>query len=384
MQKVAANVQEVTSELQTMVAGSQGSIRQIIENLSRLSANIDRTVTESSGRVTSILDHTDRFTSTLAQVAEADRDRYRAIARNIEQASARLDALLKSVQQVVGPAAGDGGGESELNKTIADARQSIARLNHAVEEVDKIASAVGEGKSVAGKLLVDERLGTKVSGTLEGATDYVDRLVKLKLKVDLRSEWLLNQSGAKTYAGFALVPRPDKYYLLQVVNDPRGYTTQSIQRIASQTPTGTTASTTTITTTEQRFVFSLEFAKRYGPLTMRIGLIESSGGVGADLHLLDDALKISLDVFQFARPDQPPFPRAKLWVDYTLFKHVYLTVGTDDFLNSWQAGRYPGGPKFALGQDVFFGGGIAFTDDDLKAIIGAAGSAITGGAANAR
>ena len=61
-----------------------------------------------------------------------------------------------------------------------------------------------------------------------------------------------------------------------------------------------------------------------------------------------------------------------------------VTAGTDDFLNSWQAGRYPGGPKFAIGQDVFFGGGIVFTDDDLKAIIGAAGSAVTSGAANAR
>jgi len=384
LQKVATDVQNVTGELQTMVAGSEGSIRQIIENLSRVSSNIDRTVAEGSGRIASILDNTDRFTGSIAYVAEGDKERYRAIARNIESASARLDNVLQGLQQIVGSTGGEGGGHPELNKTVEDARASIARLNHAAEEIDKIATSVGEGKSLAGKLLVDERLGTKFSNSMEGVTDYVDRLTKLKLRVDLRSEWLLNQAGAKTYAGFALVPRPDKYYLLQIVNDPRGYTSQTVERVVSQTPTGTATSVTTSTLTEQRFSFSVEFAKRYGPVTFRIGLIESSGGVGADLHLFEDALKLSVDVFQFSRPDQPTFPRAKFWADYVFFKYVYATAGMDDFLNSWKAGRYPGGPKFAIGQDVFFGGGIVFTDDDLKAIIGAAGSAITGSGASVK
>src|SRR5512141_2943083 len=40
LQKVSADVQKVTQELSTMVAGSQGSIRQIIGNLSNISANL--------------------------------------------------------------------------------------------------------------------------------------------------------------------------------------------------------------------------------------------------------------------------------------------------------------------------------------------------------
>jgi phospholipid/cholesterol/gamma-HCH transport system substrate-binding protein len=381
--KVSSDVQKVTEELNKMVAGSQGSIRQIIENLARISANLDRSVADGSGKVASILDNVNNFTGTLAGVAETDRERYHAIAQNIASASARLDDVLRSVQQLVGS---EGGGKpgGELNKTVEDARNSIARLNHTIEQIDKVATTVGEGKSVAGKLLIDERLGTKLSNTLEGVSDYVDRLTKLQLKVDLRSEWLLNQTGAKTYAGFALVPRPDKYYLLQVVNDPRGVTSQTVNRVASETASGTATSTTTSTVTEQRFSFSLEFAKRYGPVTLRIGLIENSGGAGADLHLLNDSLKLSVDVYQFARPDRPTFPRAKIWADYTFYKYVYATIGSDDFLNAWKAGRFPGGPKFAIGQDVFFGGGIVFTDDDLKAIIGAAGSAVSGGASGVK
>jgi phospholipid/cholesterol/gamma-HCH transport system substrate-binding protein len=379
MAKIAVDVQSVTRELNDMVAGSQGSIRQIVKNLEQVSSRINDSVGDGQEKIASILDNAQNFTGTLAEVAEADQQRYRNIAKNIEQASSRLDDVLRSVQQLVGSDADDG-----LKQSVADARSSLKRLNNTMEQVEKVAKNIGEGKGVAGKLLNDERLGEKLSGTIETVSDYVDRLNKLQIQVNLRSEWLLTQAGAKTYAGFALIPRPDKYYLVEIVSDPRGVNTQTVEKIDSQTPAGTASTTTTRTLTEQKVSFSVQFAKRYGPATFRIGLIESSGGAGADLHLLDDRLKISLSLYQFSRPDRPTFPRAKLWADYSFFRYLYATVGTDDFLNTWRAGRYPGGPKFAVGQDLFFGGGIVFTDEDLKAIFSIGGSSFSGAATNAK
>jgi phospholipid/cholesterol/gamma-HCH transport system substrate-binding protein len=310
-------------------------------------------------------------------VAAQDRERYHNIARNIDSASGRLDKVLADVQQLLGEGEGDG----NIRASVADARQSLQRLNNSMEKIEKIATNIAEGKGVAGKLLADERLGEKLGNTLESASDYYDKLFKLQLKVNLRSEWQLNQTGSKTYAGFTLLPRPDKYYIFEIVSDPRGVRTQTVEEISTS---GGTVSTTR-TLTEQRVSFSLQFGKRFGPAAFRIGIIESSGGAGADLYLLKDALKLSVSVFQFARPEPAPqFPRAKLWIDYTFLRYFYATVGTDDFLNSWRAGRFPGGPKFAIGNDVFFGGGIVFTDDDLKALIGAAGSSLSGGATSAR
>ncbi len=379
MAKISVDVQNVTRELSEMVAGSQGSIRQIIKNLEQVSSRINESVGDGQEKIAAILDNTQSFTGTLAGVAEADQQRYHNIAKNIEQASSRLDEVLKSVQQLVGSDADEG-----LKQTMADARSSLKRLNSSMEQVEKVAKNIGEGKGVAGKLLNDERLGEKLSGTIETVSDYVDRLNKLQIQVNLRSEWLLTQSGSKTYAGFALIPRPDKYYLVEIVSDPRGVNTQTIERIDSSTPAGTASTTTTRTITEQKVSFSVQFAKRFGPATFRIGLIESSGGAGADLHLLDDRLKLSISLYQFARPDRPTFPRAKLWADYSFFKYLYATVGTDDFLNAWRAGHFPGGPKFAVGQDVFFGGGIVFTDEDLKAIFSIGGSSFSGAATSAK
>jgi len=121
-----------------------------------------------------------------------------------------------------------------------------------------------------------------------------------------------------------------------------------------------------------------EAAKRFGPVAFRGGIIESSGGVGSDLHLFDDRLQVSVSVYQFSRPFPGVFPRAKFWLNYNFMQHFYLTAGSDDFLNRWREGRYPGGPKFTLGTDAFFGGGLFFTDDDLKTLMGmGAGSLVS-------
>ena len=371
MSKIASDVQGVTRELQGLVAGNEGSIKQIIQNLARVSARIDEVTETGQGKISAILDNTRSFTGTLAQVAGADRERYRAIAKNVESASARLDQVLASVQGLLGEPGSDGG---DLKKSVADARQSLARINSSMEQIEKVATSIGQGKGVAGKLLADERLGEKVGNSIETVTDYVDRLNKLQIKVDLRSEWLLNQVGSKTYAGFAIVPRPDKYYLLEIVNDPRGIDTQTTETKTTESGGVSTSTKTTKVVNEQKVRFSVQFAKRYGPATFRIGLIESSGGAGVDLHLLDDALKLSVSVYQFARPATDVFPRAKLWVDYGFLNYFYVTMGTDDFLNQWRANRFPGGSKFNIGRDIFFGGGLVFTDDDLKTLFGIGGS----------
>ncbi len=380
MSQIAVDVQGVTRNLSGIVSGSEGSIQQIITNLERTSRAINEGVDQGQLKVQQILDNTRALTGTLADVVGKDRESYHAIAANVASATERLDTILKGVQAMMGDEASGG-----LKASLADARQSLKKLNDTMGEVQKIATKVGEGKSIAGKLLTDERLGQKLGDTVESLTDYVDRLSKLKVQVRLRSEWLYNQKGAKTYAGFALIPRPDQYYLFQIVNDPRGVASQSVQELYTETPTGAVKTTTTTVGTDQRVSFTAELAKRYGSATFRVGLIENTGGAGADLHLLDDALTISLDLYQFWRPgpDAPNLPRAKLWVDYNFLKYFYVTAGTDDFLVPWRVVRLPGGAKYTVGQDVFFGGGITFTDDDLKSIFSSAGSAVSAGGGGA-
>jgi phospholipid/cholesterol/gamma-HCH transport system substrate-binding protein len=390
---IASDVQAVTGDLRQTIGSQEGSLREIVENVSSITRSFEALLGERGSELTEIVQNTRDFTADLSEMSAREKERVHTIVVNVEELTRELREVAQSLQSVVGPRAGpggaapgggDAGGEGEGVVAAADGtaapaggvQQAVDRINSSLGRLDEILTTVGEGKSPAGRLLMDEKMGRDLSVAVEGVSNYVDSLVKLQLEVNLRSEWLLNQVGAKTYFGVRMLPRPDKWYMLEIVADPRGVDTVTTETITTQDPT-TGRETTTISTRslhEDKLTFSAQIAKRYGPLTLRAGIIESSGGVGSDLHLLQDRLSLSLSVYQFTRPYQDVFPRAKVWMNWYFLQHLYLTAGADDFLNTWREGRYPGGPKFTLGNDIFFGGGLFFTDEDLKALIGTGGS----------
>jgi phospholipid/cholesterol/gamma-HCH transport system substrate-binding protein len=425
MAKIATDVQTVTGDLAATVNGNQGSLRDIIENLARITRQVEQVVDENGQTLSQILSNTRDFTGDLREISGRDKDRIHSIVRNVDELTAQLRVVVTSAQSILGgEAAGGGAGgaggpggpggpggagptgasdaprpgsadapgaggpltpsQAATRESAKGVQQAVARLNDSLSKLDQMLGKVNEGKSVAGKLLVDERLGRKMGNAIEGVSDYVDRLQKLQIEVNLRSEWLLNQSieegrpGAKIYVGAKIIPRPDKYYFIEVVSDPRGVDTITTETITTRQP-GSTAETTTVvnrTLHEDRYTLSLQIAKRYGPMTFRAGLIESSGGVGTDVHLLDESLQLSVSMYQFNRVGQNVWPRAKVWVNYNMFQHFFVTTGVDDFLNRWQSLNTVGGRKFNIGTDVFFGVGVFFTDDDLKTLlVSGAGSA---------
>jgi phospholipid/cholesterol/gamma-HCH transport system substrate-binding protein len=278
LSKIATDIQVVSSDLAKTVGGTQGSIREIIENLTHVTRAVDELLDKNGGRVASILENAEAFTGELRQIAEEDSGRYRSIARNIDEASARLNKVLASVEDIVGPS------QPELKESVQGARQALQKLNKTLDDVQTVTGKVAAGQGVAGKLLVDEQLGEKVGAAAENVADYVNRIAAWQLNVGIRSEWLLNQAGTKVYFGITLMPKPDKYYIFELVSDPRGYNTV-VQETATTVNQTTGTSVTTVTArsiNEQRLAISAEFGKRFGDLILRIGIIESSGGFGVN------------------------------------------------------------------------------------------------------
>jgi phospholipid/cholesterol/gamma-HCH transport system substrate-binding protein len=411
--KIAADVQLVTNDLAQTVAGDKG-LREIVENLASATSRIDEAIAENEQNLADILANTRDFTADLREISGRDKDKIHSIATNLEQLTQKLNVMATSLQEIIDP--GSAGPTGAVPPGVEDAvaaatpgeraaaaeqargvRQAVEKLTGSLESLEEIVNKVGEGKSVAGRLLVDERLGRKAGVAFEDLADQLDRIFKMQVQLQLRSEWLLNQTlqndgrpGTKLYFGVRLLPRPDKYYLLEVVSDPRGVDTTTTRSDTTLLPDGTTEQTIrTRTVNEDKLTFSLQIAKRYGPATFRGGIIEGSGGAGMDLHLMRDKLQISASIYQFSRAFQESrltatsgtlYPRAKVWLNYYFMENFFVTTGADDFLNSWEQGNYPGGRSFNIGTDVFFGVGVYFTDDDLKTLLGAgAGSAVPSG-----
>jgi phospholipid/cholesterol/gamma-HCH transport system substrate-binding protein len=371
LSKIANDIQVVSADLAKTVGGTQGSVREIIENLSHVTRSVDGLLEENSDRVSGILENAEALTGELRAVAAQDSGRYQSIARNVDEASQRLNRILASVEDIVGT------GQPELKESVQGARQALQKLNKTLDDVQSVTSKVAAGQGVAGKLLVDEQLGEKVGMAAESVSDYVNRVSAWQLYVNIRSEYLVNYGGTRAYFGVTLMPKPDKYYILELMTDPRGYNT-----VVTETATTTNQTTgTSVTTTtnrsinEQRLAISAMFGKRWGGLVGRVGLIESSGGVGVDYLLFQDSLKLSLNVYGWTRPTVDAFPRTKLWFDWRLIPNFYLTGGMENLLNTYNNGS---------GRDFFVGAGLYFTDQDLRALlVGGSGAAAAGAVAGA-
>lgn len=360
LQKITGDIQEVTSSLRRVLGGEQGaqSLEQIIGNLKNLSESIDRTVQESGEKVNAILANFESFSEDVRGISEGQDQQVREIVSNINTITLQVQDVLATVQKVLGS------GEGELKSGVASIKETLNRLESSLRNLEEITNNVKNGEGVAGKLLADERLGQKVSESVEELSSFADRLTRLQTEVGVRSEYLVNQGTSKNALTVRLIPRPDKYYLLEVVDDPRGTVTTEI--VQSNPPEVGSPVTQVRTLRTEGLKFSAQFAKRYYWLTVRFGIIESTGGVGADAHFFDDALSLKVDAFNFSA-EELRYPRVRTSLRLQAFGHLYATAGVDDLFNPEV--RDTTANRLIAGRDYFVGGGIFFTDEDLKAII---------------
>ncbi len=78
-----------------------------------------------------------------------------------------------------------------------------------------------------------------------------------------------------------------------------------------------------------------------------------------------------MDAFNFSAVDLT-YPRLRAAIRVQAYQHLFATFGMDDILN--RQVRESATNKLIAGRDFFFGGGVYFTDDDLKAVLTAAPS----------
>jgi len=366
---ITADIQQVTESLRKVLGGDKGtgSMERIVENMVKLSDTIDSTVRASATKLESILGNVEAFSNDIRALSQGQEGTLKQIVANIDVITKDVRDVLGTVKKILGTA-----GEGDLKDSVASIKETLDRLNTSLQNVEEITEKVKEGRGAVGALLSDERLGQKISETVEDVSDYASKLTRLQVQLGVKSEYLINQGAAKNTISLVLAPRPDKYYLIEVVDDPRGFT--STQTVQSNPPVVGGPATQVQTVTTQGLKFSAEMAKRFYFTTLRFGIIESTGGVGFDVYspfpaVWRDMVSLKFDAFNFS-VNELKYPRLRATLNVKLFEHFALTAGADDLLNSTV--RDTATNKLLAGRDYFLGGGIFFTDDDLKAILSVA------------
>lgn len=293
-----------------------------------------------------------------------------------------------------------GSGQGQMTSTVDKVKHnldqitaSLDKINHALDRAGGLVDDVADGKGTVGKLLTDDTIARNVTDITEDATNFAKTLFRLQTNVDIREEYNFLANSWKTYLSLKLQPRPDKYYLIELVDDPRGsrqynHTLQqtTVTGVDGKTSAPSTFNTDTWTRTRD-FRVTFQFAKRVQwrgvGFTGRLGIKESTGGFGGDIDFWKQRFVLKIDLFDFATS---AYPRLKVMAAIELFKHVWLAGGVDDVINSSTNSLPPVGITCGTGItpaswckggfDAFAAIQLSFTDEDLRSLLAVGGSAL--------
>jgi phospholipid/cholesterol/gamma-HCH transport system substrate-binding protein len=348
--RVADLVEKVAQQLALSIGSEQGgkNMKAILQNLADATEAINQTVRENREVIRDALQNVDRITQTSAP--------------EINKILVNVRVITDDIKVLLAQQGGPEGQSGDLRQTIERINRASKSLESALGHIDNVAGRIDRGEGTIGKLTKDEALINEVQGVAEGVNDYVDSLRRLQTVVGLRSDFNFLANTFKSYVELRLQPREDKYYVIELINDPRGKTSFTQTDVDTTNPNEPAHYRTVTSTTTDAFRFSIQFARRLGPFTGRFGIKESTGGIGLDTHLLSNRFEIVQDLFGFSEEIRP---RYRLWVGYEFIRRLWLIGGVDHIF-------------LPNRRDYFLGLQLRFTDEDLKTIL-----PFSGGATNA-
>lgn len=297
---IASDVKAITSTLKTLMAGEDSSFSRSLLNI-------------------------EKITDALTRVSVANEQNVNAIITNLRAMS------------------------ENLNHMVA---QNMGRVDNTMENMEAITDKVRRGEGTIGRLVNDDTTVDKLNESIDNLNDLLGGASKTKLSVGYHTEYLGATEKFKHYVGLDIKPKPDKYLMLELVQDPAPDSKNTITetRITSGGVTNTVREEVE-TTNVDNFRFSAQLAKEFYNFRVRGGIIESSGGVGVDYQ--QGPIGVQVSAFDF-ETDRGERPHLKAMGTVNVTKGLYLLGGMDDFISNQQD------------PDWFMGVGFKMDDDDLK------------------
>jgi len=317
------------------------AMRDAIHNLNTISQDLKDLLKENKEPLHRVLVSLERFSKVLDEEGPEFMENLNVVAKNLRD---KAPGLMEDLGEVA----------KELKEVIEENRvtlkESIENIRRLSRSAGNIAQKIEKGEGTLGRLLKDERLYESLSKVAKKVDKTLDAVDKLRTFMDFHSEYNTGEGEWKGYFDLTLQPKKDKYYILGAVADPKG----SVETIET-TKDGVTTKEEKISS---KIEFTAQFAKRFENLALRIGMMESTFGVGADYFFHDDKGRIKMDVWDFsAHEAKAKRAHARIGVDYRIFKYIFISGGIDNLLNENRRG-------------IYIGGGLKFEDEDFKYLFG--------------
>lgn len=390
--------QPVLSEQKTVVLpGTQpATIDQVTDQISAIAtdvkaitASLRATVATPNGQaqLQDIVANVDNITKQVRDLIAANRANVDATMANAQAITAQLKTqiprLADSIERVANSMNGTlNENRADVHKAIENLKTLSADLRTTSENLGAITGQVRSGKGTVGKLLYEDetanRLNTALASVESGVNELrntIGRVGKLQLDLGMNADYYAGlpkqQAGLESLSGnsrsaiwLRLSPNPtenNRFYNVELADTPNGHQKDKVFETTTLDPVTGTSSTTITKETQfdRNFVISAQAGWHLGAVDARVGLIDSTGGGGVDLHW-NRRLTLTGEAFDFSeRYDKNPHLR--LFGEYTLRQAkpktplIFIRSGIDNPFNN---------------TAFIVGAGIRWRDDDLKYLLG--------------
>lgn len=251
-------------------------------------------------------------------------------------------------------------GEGTMGRLLTEDKL-LDDLDSAASNLRSFATKINNGNGSVAQLVNDGTTVDKLNTALDSLAGVAGRLENFQTIVEFNGYSLLAEDNV-TKGNFmvTLKPRPTRYYVLGVSTD--GFASKSDEGSRGRNPY-----------IGQDFGDDLKFTAQFGhvyenavmghDVGLRLGLKNSSFGIGADMSFFRGRLETNLDVYDWGgefNGNATDGPHIDLGAKYMLYgTNLYAMGGIDNAVNS----RY---------ASPFAGLGFRFADDDLKYLAGKA------------
>lgn len=346
LSELGGSVGEVTGRVSGQLA-PQGDLSLLIENLRATTVEIRRLVEANREEVSATLGNMARASDTLA--------------RELPRLTAQMEGVMTRIADILDENRGD------VRSSLGNVEEITSRMRTSVDNLNTISSRLARGEGTLGKLLTSEEAHDELVSTLDTIETGVGNLSETlgainRLELDLGLESYYLDDAADSHSTFRLDIDPkqgNRVYRIGLVDSPAGDEEVTTERITITEGDGTVTTRTieTVRTDDDPTLTALFGFRGERGATLWGGLIEDSFGIEVDYPLYDRRLWLSVEAFDFDRQNDLD-PHLRLTGEWRFHEHFYLLGGYDD-------------PLVSDRDSLFLGGGVRWSDENLKALFGA-------------
>ena len=346
---IGAYVKRITSSIAEVIGTEEGQVtmKSIIANIESLTKDL-------------------KVTSASIRGAVGDRpEDLQNIVMNFRDGIAQLKKFSVSLNEVL-----DEENKEKITRILASFDESMTDVKGATQNIKLISEKVEKGEGTLGRLINDDTAMAEIEGAIKDIREVLSPVRKLEVGVDYHGEFR-KDSSTQHYFNIVMKTRPDRYYLIGLTDAQTSEVEKTTDTYPAEAGTDGENSVRTRETIrqQQQMRFNLQISKRWYLMAARFGLFESTGGFAGDLYLLSDKLRVSFEAFDWKSKgnEKRHVAHLKTYASILFFNHIYAMMGADDLTRKdLDTGERIKQPKW------FFGAGLAFNDQDLKAIFGTA------------